>query len=269
MLNKKNSYNDKVFFNSGKDLEYKKKISKVITDLLNNPDHVDIGNNYIPSPAKEKNDGNKMTVDSNTLFNKLKRTSTIKLNVNISNNYYSSNGSNDGDSENIPTEPNFDKAERPSRFTVFMSIIYIINFNFHYLDRIFKGCSDSKLCGMKEEKNIITSIVLNKEEKEKVNNNKNDGLHIPCTNCNNYVHIDDIDAHSDKCLVVKKEVYEAESISNENKAINYKLWKLEENLIKLKNQKSVDQEKDRENYYIVSILQYISDALSKTISYHD
>jgi hypothetical protein len=119
-------YSNQVYFNSGQKNEYKNKISKIIKDLLDNP--VEIGNSYIPSPTTKNEE--KLPVDSNVLFKKLKR-SSIKLNVNISNNYYNSGVNNEEEVvDDMPTEAfkNTKSEERPSRFTVFLSIFIFFYF---------------------------------------------------------------------------------------------------------------------------------------------
>ena len=75
-----------MYFNVNQDKKnYKKQITKIITKVLSS-DHVDIGDNYITSDPNENNT-NEMKINSNHLFDKLKK-STINLNLNISKNYY-------------------------------------------------------------------------------------------------------------------------------------------------------------------------------------
>jgi hypothetical protein len=62
-----------------------------------------------------------------------------------------------------------------------------------------------------------------------------------------------------------KEVYESEFNLNEYNSINYKLKKLVENLIKIKN----NNELDKDSHYINSIIEYISDALSIFINFNN
>jgi len=55
-------------------------------------------------------------------------------------------------------------------------------------------------------------------------------------------------------------VYDAEIVPNANKAINYKLWKLEEHLLKIKSGKEFENSKDI--HYLLPLCQYVSDSLT-------
>jgi hypothetical protein len=70
-----------------------------------------------------------------------------------------------------------------------------------------------------------------------------------------------LDTHSNNCLTVKSEVYDHEY--NQNKSIDFKLSKLEENLRKIKNRPDFDSNKD--SFYLLSILQYIQDSICNLI----
>lgn len=115
----------------------------------------------------------------------------------------------------------------------------------------------------------MTSILLDPNavrQKVGVINERNsfsDDLIIPCINCNSLIPMEEVETHSNICTFVKHDVYEADLITNENKQINYKLWKLEDNLLKMKHKKNF--EKERDCHYILTLLQYISDTLSNII----
>jgi hypothetical protein len=70
-------------------------------------------------------------------------------------------------------------------------------------------------------------------------------MFIPCTNCNNMIHYDEIgilklklDNHSNNCVRVKEEVIVAEGSNFTYHTIDHKLRKLEEHLTCIKNQDS-------------------------------
>lgn len=103
--------------------------------------------------------------------------------------------------------------------------------------------------------------------------NNNHFLFIPCINCNNLVHIENIEVHSNTCTRVKEEVIVAESSQFTYHMIDYKLKKLQEHLNEANNSvegqystnnsnylSSLDYSKDM--HYILSLQQYITDAIS-------
>ncbi len=136
----------------------------------------------------------------------------------------------------------------------------------------------------------MNSIVGDKNSinrKKVCNHNSNEmRIYVPCINCNTHILFSDIgkllfkyiilnikysyniDKHSEECTFVKKEVFEFDEISDEIKFINYKLYKLEESLIKIKNQNLEEESEEekkykKESHYIHILLQYISDSKSK------
>jgi hypothetical protein len=111
------------------------------------------------------------------------------------------------------------------------------------------------------------------------------GIYVPCINCNTHILFADIgkyiyflkiikliiftisDKHSEVCTNVKKEVFEVDMMPDEIKSINYKLFKLEENLKKIKNQHLAEEadgesKYKKEEHYILTLLQYVSDSIS-------
>jgi len=166
-------------------------------------------------------------------------------------------------------------------------------------DRIF-GCTNdsSKLNTIKVEdskesvKNrnlFFNSLVIDRNSinrnKAYTPNSNEMPIFVPCINCNSHILFSDIgklflkifikifiliiDKHSEQCTYVKKEVFEVDEISDEIKCINYKLYKLEESLIKIKNQNNEEEEAGdkrkykKETHYIHILLQYVSDSKSK------
>lgn len=161
-------------------------------------------------------------------------------------------------------------------------------------DRIF-GCTNdsSKLNTIKIEdskesvknRNLFcNSLVIHKNSininKLYTPNSNEMPIFVPCINCNSHILFSDIgklflkifiliiDKHSEQCTYVKKEVFEVDEISDEIKCINYKLYKLEESLIKIKNQNNEEEAGDKRKYkkethYIHILLQYVSDSKSK------
>jgi len=83
---------------------------------------------------------------------------------------------------------------------------------------------------------------------------------IPCINCNNLIHMNEIERHSNLCTKVKEDVIKAESSNYSFHVIDYKLKKLKENLSKIQNSLDSEYEKDRHLYEIIN--KYIDNALT-------
>jgi len=83
---------------------------------------------------------------------------------------------------------------------------------------------------------------------------------IPCINCNNLIHLDEIERHSNLCTKVKEDVIKAESSNYSFHVIDYKLKKLKENLSRIQNSNDSEYEKDRHLYEIIN--KYIGDVLA-------
>ena len=61
-------------------------------------------------------------------------------------------------------------------------------------------------------------------------------------------------------MSVKIEVFEVDAVPHEVKSIDYKLFKLQENLLKIKIRSDFENNKD--NYYLLTLIQYMSDSLA-------
>jgi hypothetical protein len=92
---------------------------------------------------------------------------------------------------------------------------------------------------------------------------KNDIMFVPCVNCGNLIHMDDVEDHSNVCVRVKEEIIVAEKSQYSYHTIDYKLKKLHEHLNQLKNsEKNVNDDLSKEMHYILLLSQYIMDAIS-------
>ena len=103
-------------------------------------------------------------------------------------------------------------------------------------------------------------------------------MFVPCINCSNLIHIEEIENHSNYCTKVREEVFVAENSQYTYHTIDYKLKKLQEHIIIIKNSdkpnydsllsvshssnymislgnNTIDLSKDM--HYISSLLQYI------------
>ena len=77
---------------------------------------------------------------------------------------------------------------------------------------------------------------------------------IPCTNCGSAIKIDDIELHSDKCLIVKEDVIVSEISENPLLTIDFKLIKLEESArLTLKIVK-----KEIDNDYLLQLISFLN-----------
>ncbi len=86
-------------------------------------------------------------------------------------------------------------------------------------------------------------------------------LFLPCINCNNLVHVDEIENHSNVCVRVKEEVIVAETSNFTCHTIDFKLRKLQEHINYLKNSElNNTPEIQKEMHYISLLSQYIIDA---------
>lgn len=123
-------YNEKVFFSAiDHDEESKKNIRKIVDDIINN-ESLDLNTSYIPTLEEDPR-------SSFNVIEKLKKQRSLKLNLNISNNYFYDSKKegevvkNNQNFQGIPDcnnlkkkETNHENNNRPSRFTVFLSQIY-------------------------------------------------------------------------------------------------------------------------------------------------
>ncbi len=85
---------------------------------------------------------------------------------------------------------------------------------------------------------------------------------MPCVNCHNLVHIDQIDDHSNKCQKVKDDVIAAETSKYSCHSIDFKLKKLQQNIVFIKDMEmsQINSDINKEMHYISLLLKYIQDA---------
>jgi hypothetical protein len=108
-----------------------------------------------------------------------------------------------------------------------------------------------------ESRKTINANVMNPLSSMQTNNVY---LFIPCTNCANWIPMEDIEDHSEVCVKVIEEVIQAESSPYTYKIIDFKLKKLHDHLMNLKNSnKKLNDEILQDMHYIVTLIQYISD----------
>ncbi len=105
------------------------------------------------------------------------------------------------------------------------------------------------------------STITRKTNNSFSNKNGDNFLHIPCTNCGNWIHLDQIEEHSNICVMAKPEIISSESSQYAYKSIDYKLTKLFDHLNSLKTSQ-FNEEYASEMHYIVSLLHYNQDALN-------
>jgi hypothetical protein len=140
-----------------------------------------------------------------------------------------------------------------------------------------------------ESRMTVGSYTSTESKKVVKYNEANSVMFIPCTNCNNMIHYDDIgilkiliiDEHSNKCVRVKEEVIVAEGSNFTYHTIDHKLRKLEEHLTSIKNQDSNGRviilklvkntptfnELVKDMHYLLPLRQYILDVMEiSTIS---
>ena len=189
---------------------------------------------------------------------KFKDSSSIKFNVNINNNYFNSNY-NYVINEQQPIK---EKKEEGGFTGFFSNLIFNIenilgygkskekiipkkNINFNKQEKplkIINGINSIPSCQSIpcSPKSVLdTKSSLNFESKKTKNDNF---MFVPCINCNNLIHIDEIgilkinpDDHSDKCVRVKEDVIVAEKGEMTYENIKHKLNKMEEHLINIEN----------------------------------
>lgn len=90
-------------------------------------------------------------------------------------------------------------------------------------------------------------------------------LFIPCMNCGNTIHIEEIEEHSNKCVEVKKDIVVAETSKYTYNTIDYKLRKLHdhvENIRNLNSQMKLKSEFSREMHHFHTLGQLLSDSIS-------
>ena len=155
---------------------------------------------------------------------KSKNKPPIKFNLHISNNYYNSE---------IKVEEK--KKEERSKFSSFLDL----------LKNIF---------GFKKNENYT-------EVKDTIRSNE--FFYVPCLNCGDQIHIDDVSEHSQFCLYVNKEVLILDK-SDPFNAIDYKLKKIKDHLKNLfdEDRKCLNKQ-FKDMHYLTTLYNYVSSSLGK------
>jgi len=150
----------------------------------------------------------------------------IKFNFHISNNYYNSE---------IKVQEH--KKEEKSKFFSFLDLLKNI-FGFKKNDNYHEVKSDN-------------------------NNRSNEFFYVPCLNCGDEIHIDDVTDHSQFCLYVKEEVLNLDKY-DPFKAIDYKFKKIKDHLNNL-----IDEEEKCQNnhskdiHYLTTLFNYVSNSMGR------
>lgn len=90
-------------------------------------------------------------------------------------------------------------------------------------------------------------------------------LFIPCMNCGNMIHLEEIEQHSNHCVEVKKDIVVAETSKYTYNTIDYKLRKLHDhvnNIRNLNNQMKLKSEFSREMHHFHTLSQLLADSIS-------
>jgi hypothetical protein len=152
-----------------------------------------------------------------------------------------------------------------------------IKFNFHisnnYYSSEYKN-QDTK----KEEKSKLSSFLdmlknifgfrkndIHPEDKSENNNRSKHFFYVPCLNCGDQIHIDDVTDHSQFCLYVKEEVLNLDK-SDPFKAIDYRLKKIKDHLNNLIDEKEKCQNnQSKDMHYLTTLSNYVSNSMGKFI----
>lgn len=227
----------------GLDLEQKKK----------EPNHIIINYDkkiYFQKPEtyQKDDDINKYITKVLSSTNNQNANNNIQFNVNINNNFF--NG----------TSPESEISARPSRIK---ESSYHVN---NLKEKKREPFHNSIQSGSLAQRNLPSKTMRSQgpiKPKEDLLPKNEMLLYIPCMNCGNSIAVDDIEKHSLTCTKVSKEVLENDSKKSEFYPIHYKLKKLKEHLLGIKNGETiVPASVKKEMEYISTILiQYINDTL--------
>jgi hypothetical protein len=168
----------------------------------------------------------------------------INVNLNINHNYYNTNY-NYVLSDNIAMGRIVNPQETRERFSQILKI-----------DK--KERNSESIYEITETSQTRTSIYKKRNSYLKNENFQ----YIPCINCGNWVHLDEVEKHSNTCVEVKEEIILTESSPYPYKSIDYKLNKLLEHLNNLKNSENkTNEEFLNDKHIVVSLSHYVSDTL--------
>lgn len=113
---------------------------------------------------------------------------------------------------------------------------------------------------LKLNKNTSSSTFTNTAKSDLLDDKKaNNYDYIPCVNCNNMVHINDIEKHTDICNKVVEEVKKVEDSKFSYHVVDFKLKKLAEHVVSM--QKNTPYEINKEAH----IIEIISNTIKETI----
>jgi len=228
-------YNERVYFNPLKD-NSKEEMNKVI-------------NNVIKSQTQKV----EIEKEGKNIY---------KVNLNINNNYYGSNFNinyNDKVDNNNSTKmlPNTENNSRNGYNSNSNTNNNSPNLDMGIGQLKSVPCKGGGVQDMSNQRNSQNSINnsrstngLKKKKSEK------DNLTVPCLNCGNLIDIEEIENHSNDCLIVSKEVYTSMNESSELHTFNTKLLKLDECISKYKNKDN------RDSHYYVSLSNYLISSAS-------
>lgn len=84
-------------------------------------------------------------------------------------------------------------------------------------------------------------------------------LFVPCLNCNDMIHLDDVENHSNYCIIIKEDCDKAEKSKYAYHAVDFKLRKIHEHILTLQTEDDVNKSITIEK----SKLQSINDSKKK------
>jgi len=231
-------------------------------------------------------------INSTITNNNAEKNQSIKVNLNINNNFFNSNYNyvmnkeklNNG-VNNIVNQSNETNNDGGTGINNFMSKI---NYNKN-LEKVFTQSilntendltNNSAISPLNSSTNTRSSIT-NNQLRPSTNFPRNSvsyvatdssqsrslqapytSFFIPCINCNNLIHMDEIENHSNVCIRVKEEVIVAEGSNFTVHNIDFKLKKLQEHINYIKNADCNNAEFLKEIHYISLLLQYIVDTVN-------
>ena len=226
-------YNESVYFNPK---------SKGNPNNNNIDNHNDEMSKVISNVIKNQKQNVRIEKEGNNIY---------KVNLNINNNYYGSNFNiNYGDKQ--VQHPHSSQQINPQLGEIGVGQIKSIPCRGGVVQEINTRNSKTSELSRTSSNNMI---------KKKSKDNSNNQITVPCLNCGNLIDMDDIENHSENCLIVKEETRESIYENHELNEFNFKLMKLDECICKHKNKENKD------GHYYVSLSEYINSASRKILIY--
>jgi hypothetical protein len=90
-------------------------------------------------------------------------------------------------------------------------------------------------------------------------------LFVPCLNCNDMIHLDDVENHSNFCIIIKEDCDKAEKSKYAYHAVDFKLRKIHEHILTLQSEEDLNKSISFEKNKIQNLNDKKKNELSKEV----